>query len=164
MDISMLLLGIVIGCLCGLLLTGWLFRHGGAVEPFFFRLLQRENRSAGRIDTRLMLHELLRQSQDLTVKTQRMDRELQELKDKLAKPPHLKSDQPPEQGRSFAHVYSLFQEGLSAEEIAGRLQLGRGEVELLLSLERKPAWVVSATGSFNAAKNLNNEQKLPINN
>ncbi|MEW5919724.1 MAG: hypothetical protein AB1796_01990 [Bacillota bacterium] len=154
METAMLLLGIVIGCLAGLLLTGWLFRHGGAVEPFFLRLLRQENKATARIDTRLMLHELLRKVEDLTVKTQRMDRELQELKENSLRLVQQANVDVSEKTRSFAHVYRLFQEGFTAEEIACRLQLGRGEVELLLSLERKPPWVVSAAGNLNTVKKL----------
>jgi len=41
-------------------------------------------------------------------------------------------------------IRSLVKEGLTSEEIARRLNLGSGEVELVLSLGRKPFWVVGS--------------------
>ncbi len=158
MDTAMLLLGVVIGCLAGLLLTGWLVRHGGA-EPFFLRLLRQEKQARARMDTRLMLHELLHRVEDLTVKTQRMDLELQELKAVLAEGRQGQKEAGlPLKNGSLAQVLHLSRQGLTAEEIACRLQLGRGEVELLLSLGHKPPWVVSATKSLNLPENLNKER------
>lgn len=143
MDIAMLLLGALIGCLAALLLTWCLWRHGGAVEPFFMRVLQQEKRSEDRVDTRLMLHELLRKVDGLTSKTQRMDLELQELREQtLQLLPLLRGE--PEKKSNLEEVCRLSREGMAADDIACQLQLGRGEVELLISLERKPDWVVSA--------------------
>lgn len=139
---AMLLLGILIGCIAGLFLIWCLWRHGGAVEPFFLRLLQHENRAEARIDTRLMLHELLRKVEDLTVKTHRMDMELQELQERSLYPAPVTGEQPQQKSNLF-EICRFSREGLSADEIACRFQMGRGEVELLLSLQRKPDWVVS---------------------
>ena len=41
-------------------------------------------------------------------------------------------------------IRSLAKEGLTIEEIARRLDLGSGEVELILSLGKKPFWVVGS--------------------
>ncbi len=146
MDSAMLLLGVLIGCLAGLLLVWYLWRHSGAVEPFFQRLLQQENRAEARIDTRLMLHELLRKVEDLTAKTQRMDMELQDLRERSRYSVPVAAEEP-EKKSNFSEVCRLAREGLSADEIACRLQLGQGEVELFLSLERKPDWVVSGNNN-----------------
>jgi len=54
-----------------------------------------------------------------------------------------KSESPGSMDRS-REISSLLKEGLSSEEIARRLNLGSGEVELILSLGRKPFWVVGS--------------------
>ncbi len=142
MDTVMILVGVLIGGLLGLLLTWILLRHGKGAEPFFQKLLQQENRADARIDTRLMLHELLRKVEDLTVKTHRMDMELQELRNRPLQQVQVVGGEPHKKNPSL-EVCRLSREGLSASEIASHLQLGQGEVELLLSLEKRPHWVVS---------------------
>ena len=142
MDTAMILFGVLIGGLAGLALTWFLWRHGKGVEPFFQRLLQQENRADARVDTRLMLHELLRKVEDLTVKTHRMDMELQDLRNRPVYQVPLVATEQPKKNPSL-DVCRLSRDGLSAPEIASRLQLGQGEVELLLSLQKRPDWVVS---------------------
>lgn len=155
MDTAILLFGILIGSLAGLFLVWCLLRHGGAVEPFFLRLLQQEKRAEARVDTRLMLHELLRKVEDLTAKSQRMDLELQELRNRSLN--HIPVNGPePQKKNTTLEVSRLSREGLSADEIACRLQLGRGEVELLLSLQKRPDWVVSQENIL-LKNNLNDE-------
>ncbi len=140
MGSSMLWFCIVMGCLGVFFLAGWLFRRDPPLESLFLRLLQWENRSA-RTDTRVMLHELHRKVEDLSAKMQRMDAEMQDLlAAKREKTPE-KTDAPPSISRS-GEIYKLTEEGFSAEEIARRLNMGRGEVELILSLAKKPFWVV----------------------
>ncbi len=155
MDTAILLLGILIGSLAGLFLVWCLLRHGGGVEPFFLRLLQQEKGAEARVETRLMLHELLRKVEDLTAKSQRTDKELQELRDRFLD--HIPVDGPEQQKKNpTLEVCRLSREGLSPDEIACRLQLGRGEVELLLSLQKRPDWVVSNENIL-VKNNLNDE-------
>lgn len=152
MGYNLVWLGIVLGCLAGLFIAGWFSRQYPPLETFFLRLLRLENRSM-RTDTRVMLHELHRKVEDLTAKMQRMDAQMQDLlaaKREIAPPPTCSVVVDLErkggfntQGR-FAEVSSLTREGFSADEIARRLNLGRGEVELILSLEKKPFWVVGS--------------------
>ena len=142
MEIAALFIGIAIGCLVGLSFVWWLSRSKGAGEPIFLRLLRRERRVAANLDTRLMLHELLRKVEELNLKTQRMDEELQELRSVVPDTGRVETDGVSGKPISFPEVYRLSSRGFTAEEITGRLQLGRGEVELLLSLGKKPPWVV----------------------
>jgi len=148
---GMVWIGIVFGCLAGLLLAGWFSRgHHPPLETFFLRLLRWENRSM-RTDTRIMLHELHRKVEDLSAKIQRMDGELQDLlaaaegktavsgKNFLVGPEEEEGFHAPVRS---AEVSNLIKEGFSPEEIAQRLNVGRGEVELILALGKKPFWVV----------------------
>lgn len=137
---GMVWLGIALGCLAGFILAGWFSRGNPPLESFFLRLVRLENRSM-RTDTRVMLHELHRKVEDLSAKMQRMDNEMQHLL-------QAKKERTPERKEGFntfqrsLEISKLTKEGLSADEIARRLNVGRGEVELILSLGKKPFWVV----------------------
>lgn len=169
MDKAMLLLGLILGCLAGLGAMWWFARSGPPLEPLFLRLLNKE-RLLSRIDSRIMLHELHNRVTELTVKVSRMDRELKELREKLEKEEYLgqaalrRRDKgnsistfgeegatggqyrgvPATERRSEA--FRLLKSGLSQEEVARRLQLSRGEVELLLSLGYRASWVLGGEG------------------
>ena len=150
MGSGMLWLGIVMGCLAGLLMAGWFSRGQPPLETFFLHLLRLENRSM-RTDTRVMLHELHRKVEELTVKIQRMDGELQDLTAEFRRNTAAVQKEPVTCNLVKRNTYNLSLEvsnlvnnGLSCDEIARRLNLGRGEVELILSLEKKPFWVVGS--------------------
>ena len=139
---AMLLMGIIIGIVSGFLLAWWFARKGPPPEPFFLRFLRIENKSA-RLDTRQMLHELHRKVEDLSSQVKRVDLELQELRPK----PTVKQEKVPEilEGLERSEeVFRLFEKGLSPDDIAQELKMARGEVELLLSLDKKPSWVISS--------------------
>ena len=140
----MIWLGVVLGSLAGLLIAGWFSRGRPPLETIFQRLLQLENRSM-RTDSRVMLHELHRKVEDLSTKVQRMDGELQDLiaaaKQKTAASSKSFVVDLEEKESFYAsgrsqEVTNLNKEGFSPDEIARRLNLGRGEVELILSLGR----------------------------
>jgi len=149
MENGMVWLGVVLGSLAGLLIAGWFSREHPPLETIFLRLLRLENRSM-RTDSRVMLHELHRKVEDLSTKMQRMDGELQDLlaaaKQKTSVPSKSfvvdleEKESFHTSGRSL-EVSNLNKEGFSPDEIARRLNLGRGEVELILSLGKKPFWV-----------------------
>ena len=145
----MVWLGIVLGCLAGFLIAGLFSRGHPPLEAVFLRLLRLENRSM-RTDSRVILHELQSKLEDLSAKMQRMDGELQDLlaatKGETVVPSKSfvvdreEKENLYTSGRSL-EVSALNKEGFSSDEIARRLNLGRGEVELILSLGKKPFWV-----------------------
>lgn len=137
----MLYLGIIIGVTAGVLFVWWFVSKGPPPEPFFLRFLSIEKRSV-RLDTRLMLHELHSKVNDLFYQVRRLDAELQELQ-RIVSITDKKEDPAKEQDRG-AEIHRLFKEGLSPDEIARRLKLGKGEVEFVLSLNNKPSWVIGA--------------------
>lgn len=158
---GMLSLGLLVGCTAGFLLTWWFARSGPPTEPFFLRFLRIENRSA-RVNTRLMIHELHCKVEELSATVRRMDGEMQEMFEKMRQDdagldkirhlqplPPKKQEAPQKKGplplpERRREVYRLHLEGLSPEEITEQLQLGRGEVELVISLRKKPSWVAGA--------------------
>ncbi len=167
---AMFFLGIIIGSMAGFCLTWWLAGKGPPPEPFFLRFLRIENKSA-RLDTRLMLHELHRKVEDLSGQVQRVNLEMQDLQKKAAgeegnycfkkgslapvkevtlpgltvRETGLPAGSEPLEGLDRCReIYRLFQEGLTPGDIARQLRMGRGEVELVLSLDKKPFWVISA--------------------
>ena len=151
----MLYLGLILGCLVGLILAAWFAGRRAPLETFFFRFFQRENKSL-RVDTRVMLHELHNKVEDLSSKMQRMDGQMQDLirdatERKAARPDYEAAAlQGNEAGNSFSRtldVAALTKEGFSPEEIAERLDIARGEIDLILSLSKKPSWVVDRSGN-----------------
>lgn len=139
---AMLLMGIIIGIVSGFLLAWWFARKGPPPEPFFLRFLRVENRSA-RLDTRHMLHELHRKVEGLSLQVKRIDLELQELRPKQTG----KQEQVPETLEGLERcreVFRLSAKGLSPDDIAQELKMAQGEVELVLSLDKKPSWVIDS--------------------
>jgi len=157
---ALLLLGMIIGSLAGFFLTWWFAIKGPPPEPFFLRFLRAENRSA-RLNMRFMLHELNGRVGALNRKVGDLELELKSLKEKVTRMEErafVGRDSPP--GRKAAprertmsskfstglercgEICRLYNGGLSAEEIAQELRMGHGEVELVLSLDKKPPWVV----------------------
>lgn len=142
----MLLMGIIIGIVSGFFLAWWFARKGPPPEPFFLRFLRVENRSA-RLDTRQMLHELHRKVEDISFQVKRVDLELQELRLEGAR----KQEQVPETLEGLERcreVFRLSEKGLSPDNIAQDLKMARGEVDLVLSLDKKPSWVIGSKYGF----------------
>lgn len=167
MQTALILLGVIIGCSAGVLLTWFFAKNGPPPEPFFLRFLRVENRSA-RLDTRLMVYELNSKVNELAETVGRMDRELQEMRDlvagargglpaacsdgeETAEPERLFSgacsheeEQPITPGRETLEnrqrnreVAQMLRRGSSPGEVTEKLQVARGEVELLQSLVKK---------------------------
>jgi len=130
----------------------WWLGVRSSPEPLFARLLKREFRAA-RLSTRLMLHELQHRVEELSTRLQRMELQMQGL-EKKTQPPDLTAQgqgaglQPgsePLKGlERCREIYRLYQEGVAPPNIARQLRMGQGEVELVLSLDKKPSWVISA--------------------
>ncbi len=158
MQAALIFFGVIIGCSAGFLLAWFFARNGPPPEPFFLRFLRIENRSA-RLDARLMTYELSRKVNDLAETVGRMDQELQELKDQLA----VRSESasalfipeeiviPPKNPKDYEEtstppretlvtrernreISQLLRGGLTPDEVSEKLQVARGEVELLQSL------------------------------
>ncbi|NLX91599.1 MAG: DUF2802 domain-containing protein [Firmicutes bacterium] len=151
MGYNLVWLGFILGCVAGFFIAGWFSRKHPPLETFFLRLLNLENRSM-RTDTRVMLHELHQKVENLSAKMQRMDAQLQDLlaakREKAISASSFLVNPEQKEGFNtsdrFAEIASLTKEGFSADEIAQRLNLGRGEVELILSLGKKPSWVAGS--------------------
>jgi hypothetical protein len=139
MENNLLWFSIILGCSGLFFLVGWLCRKGPPLESFFQRLLRWENGSM-RTDTRVMVHELHRKVEELSAKMQRMDAEMQELL-KIIRERAPEEESPGSVDRP-AEIFGLAKEGFSADAIARRLNLGRGEIELVLSLAKRPSWVI----------------------
>ncbi len=155
MQAAMIFLGIIIGCSAGFLLAWFFARNGPPPEPFFLRFLRVENRSA-RLDTRLMTYELSRKVNDLIETVGRLDQELQAVRDQLAarnesapsapipgdtfmSPLHNEETNTPPRDTLVTRernreISQLLRGGLSPDEVSEKLQVARGEVELLQSL------------------------------
>lgn len=167
---ALFFLGIIVGALAGFGLIWWLAWRNPSPEPFFTRFLRVEMHSL-RISRRLALYELQRKVEELSRQVERINLEIQDLQRKVAGEEgscFYKEDSltawegagvpgstvreyglPPESDHfkgldSCREIYRLFQEGLSPADIANKLRLGQGEVELVLSLGKKPSWVVGA--------------------
>ena len=147
----MLYLGLILGCVAGLLVAVAFVGRRPPLENFFLRFVQRESKSM-RVDTRVMFHELHHKVEELSAKMQRMDVQIQDLmravteEKALNHPFETAAPFENEGGVSFTRsleVAALIKEGLTPEEIAERLNVGRGEVDLILSLGKKPSWVVN---------------------
>lgn len=136
---AMLFLGIIIGVTAGFFFAWWFAKKGPPLEPFFLRFLGIEKRSA-RLDTRLMLHELHGKVGDLFHQVRRLDQEMQELQ-KVVFASCKREDSARGRDRG-TEIQRLFKEGFSPDDIARQLRLGKGEVELVLSLDKKPSWVI----------------------
>jgi hypothetical protein len=165
---EMLWLGMILGCLVGFLLAWWFACKGSPLEPFFRRLLRLERNSAS-LNSRLILYDLQAGVEDLSTKVQRLDLGLQKLLDSIQEyqflykdskkvdradvaplSPDVKKDAGnPERLELCWEVERLFREGLTTSEIAQKLKIGKGEVELVLSLGKKPFWVIDAKNDFN---------------
>ena len=166
-SLAFILLGALAGGTAGFLLTWWFARKAPPLESFFMRVLRMENKSS-RIDTRLMLHELHRKVDEISSKVQRMDQELKEVqelvgwagnskaaagdKNKYLKeragftvqqPKTKKEGELAGEYRQQERIFLLYERGYSTYEIARELNLGRGEVELVLSLKEKPSWLIN---------------------
>ena len=106
-----------------------------------FYVSEHGKRSA-RLDTRLMLHELHSKVNDLFHQVRRLDAELQELQGIVFT--FVKKEEQTGEPDRRVEIHRLYKEGLSPDEIARRLKLGKGEVEFVLSLNNKPSWVIGA--------------------
>lgn len=160
---AILMLVLLLGSL-GVFASMWYFaRKGPPTEPFFLRFLRIENKSA-RVDTRIELYRLNSKVEELSAMVKRIDTELQWMLDSHKKEKGISPDQPfagPEKGihqklqqslsgmQKCQEIYRLFGEGLSPGEIAENLQVGQGEVELILSLDKKPSWVIHERNGLN---------------
>ena len=166
---ALFFLGIIIGALAGFGLIWWLAWRNPSPEPFFTRFLRVEMHSL-RLSRRMALYELQRRVEELSRQVERMNLEIQDLQRKAGKEGSLsyngdslspgegggapgstvrEDSLPPESDHlkgldSCREIYRLFQEGLTPADIANKLRLGQGEVELVLSLGKKPFWVVGA--------------------
>ncbi len=167
---AMFFLGIILGSLAGFGLIWWIAAKNPSSEPLFSRLFRKELKST-RLAARVMLHDLQRKVEDLSTQLHRANQEIQELKgkialktnggsfekdsvalsDRMAKPGFAvplnnlqAANEPLADEKRNGEIYRLFREGLSPGEIAGQLRMGRGEVELILSLDKKPSWVIGA--------------------
>jgi hypothetical protein len=154
----MLFFGIILGCLGGFASAWWFAGKSFSPEPFFLQFLKLESRPA-RINTRFMLYELHGKVEELLERVQRVDLKLQGLLgsvrageilgkeeqifqgENLFQPAPVNGDnsilKPASGARSYQDVYRLSREGLSPQEIAQKLKLGRGKVELILSLDKQ---------------------------
>ncbi len=144
----MLFLGIIIGVTAGFLFAWWFAGKEPPPEHFFLHYLNSERGSA-RLNRRFMLHELDMRVNDLFRQIQRLDLELQELQKKVALGrggEKLIAKEPDRRTDRGAEILRLFKEGFSADDIARRLKLGKGEVEFALSLESKPSRVIDLKG------------------
>jgi hypothetical protein len=167
---ALFFLGAIVGALAGFGLVWWLTWRNPSPEPFFTRLLRVEMHSL-RLSRRLALHELQRRVEELSRQVERINLEIQDLQRKAAgeegsccykedsltawegagapgstaREDGLPPESDPLKGLdSCREIYRLFQEGLSPADIANKLRLGQGEVELVLSLGKRPSWVVGA--------------------
>lgn len=152
-----LYLGLLIGLMAGFGLIWWLAGRNQSPEPFFARLLQAEI-SSSRLRRRLALHELERKVEELSARMEKLNLDIHNLQKasgewfSVAAQPELtegEADVPNADSLNSLkglhrcrEIYRLFQEGLPPGEIARQLKIGRGEVELILSLNKKPSWVI----------------------
>lgn len=138
----MFYLGLLVGITIGFLLFWWFDGRSRAAQPFFARLLQGEIGSC-RLSRRQALYELEQQVKELSARLEELERKEEKVvafnnKEKLFgefQKVDLVLDR-------YREIYRLFQKGLSPAEIAEKLKIGRGEVDLALSLSRKPSWVI----------------------
>ena len=137
----MFYLGLLVGVTIGFLFFWWLDGRSRAAQPFFARLLQGEMASC-RLSRRQTLYELEQQVKELSAR-------LEELEGKEGKVGAINKEKRPGEFQKagplldrYREIYRLFQKGLSPAEIAEELKIGRGEVDLALSLSRKPSWVI----------------------
>jgi hypothetical protein len=159
----MLWLGIIIGCLTGLMFAWWFAGKSPPLESFFWRVLRLEKRAV-RYNNHLQFYELQVKVGELLAKVQGMDLELQELLEGYrgnrllnknletlvrANPittiPEVANEEKNFEGlQRCEEVERLRLEGLNTEDIARKLKIGKGEVELILSLRNKSSWVIGA--------------------
>lgn len=132
-------LGIVILIIMSLALACWFAGKKGSSLPLFLHLLNQEQRFS-RTDTRLMLHDLRYKMEAAILRLDRLEQELRQIKDAmhgLTANKTAPDEQAAVKNKTVA-LLALYEKGYGAEHIAGKLKMGRGEVELFLALAKKP--------------------------
>jgi len=131
------MLGIIVLIIGGLVLACWFAGKKGPSLPLFLQLLNLEQRFS-RSDTRVMLHDLRYKMEAAISRVDRLEQELQLIKSAM----HglTTKTAPQEQAaikNKMAALFALYEKGYGAEQIAGKLKMGRGEVELFLAMQKK---------------------------
>lgn len=159
---NVLFWGLGLGLLAGLFIAGWVFGRGFPAVPFSLRFAQVEKSS--QFDLRLMLNETQQKLEDLSQQNKQLRLEIQDLREKVLAVegmfspvplqrqtlpaalqektlPFTAAYSPQETGSRLKvlecrqEIFRLCKDGVSRQEIARQLELGQGEVELVLSLQ-----------------------------
>jgi|GEM_PF-5373122 len=132
------MLGILMLIIGGLAIACWFAGKKGSSLPLFLQLLNLEQRFS-RSDTRVMLHDLRYKMEAVISRVDRMEQELQQMRNTVS---GLTGKAAPHKHAAvknkIAAMFDLNDQGYGAEQIAGKLKMGRGEVELYLALQKKP--------------------------
>jgi len=143
-------LGLLVGVTIGFLFFWWFDGRSRAAQPFFARLLQGEMASC-RLSRRQTLYELEQQVKELSGRLEKLEGKEGKVggREKDGGEAIFNKEKRPGEFQKagplldrYREIYRLFQKGLSPAEIAEELKIGRGEVDLALSLSRKPSWVI----------------------